>query len=93
MKRLLVILTVAMMLTGCFGGEKEKATSSTQENVTAEVQDKGTPDTDESISETKQDAEMEKNKAESKEESSAVLLENEGDIEIIVPDDQAFGGE
>ena len=39
MKRLMVIMIAAMLLTGCLGGNKEKDTSLAQENGSSVVQE------------------------------------------------------
>ncbi len=105
MKRLLVILAAAMLLTGCLGGDKDKDASlakgnesaAVQENENASVQENSSSDTKEQAAQPQQDTDKEKasveEKADNKTESTAIILENEGDIVITVPDDEEFGGE
>ena len=113
MKRLMVILIAAMLLTGCLGGNKEKDTSlaqengssvvqenessAVQENETSVVQKNDSSDTKKPTAQPQQDADKEKTSEEEKtgneKESTAIILENEGDIVITVPDDEEFGGE
>ena len=105
MKRLMVILIAAMLLTGCLGGNKEKDTSLAQENGSSvvqenestAVQENNSSDTKKPTAQPQQDTDKEKasveEKADNKTESTAIILENEGDIVITVPDDEEFGGE
>ena len=113
MKRLMVILIAAMLLTGCLGGNKEKDTSLAQENgssvvqenestavqdnETSTVQENKSSDSKKTTAQPQQDANKGKASAEEKtgneKESTAIVLENEGDIVITVPDDEEFGGE
>ena len=94
MKRLMVILIAAMLLTGCLGGNKEKDTSLAETSV---VQKNDSSDTKKPTAQPQQDADKEKTSEEEKtgneKESTAIILENEGDIVITVPDDEEFGGE
>ena len=113
MKRLLMILIAAMLLTGCFGDKKEKDTSlaqenessvvqenessAVQENGTSAVQKNNSSVTKAPTAQPQQDADKENTSVEektaNKPESAAIVLENEGDIVITVPDDEELGGE
>ena len=105
MKRLMVIIIAAMLLTGCLGGNKEKDTSLAQENgssvvqenESSAVQENDSSDTKKPTAQPQQDADKENTSVEEKtgneKESTAIVLENEGDIVITVPDDEEFGGE
>ena len=67
-----------------------------KENETSAVQENNSSDTKEPTAQP-QDADKEdttvEEKTGNKTESTAIVLENEGDIVITVPDDEEFGGE
>ena len=76
---------------------QENESSAVQENESSAVQKNNSSDTKEPTAQPQQDADKENTSVEEKtgneKESTAIVLVNEGDIVITVPDDEEFGGE
>ena len=81
MKRALIVLIVmALMLTGCFFKKKEETEPDASEILVPE-------ETKEMISEDVFSGD------EKESEDSVIILDSEGDVEIVIPDDQESAGE
>ncbi len=81
MKRILIVLIVmGLMLTGCFFKKKEETEPDASEILVPE--------------ETKGSASEEVFSEDEKEpEDAVIILDSEGDVEIVIPDDQESAGE
>ena len=86
MKKIFVLFAAALLLTGCSGGCADDAVHGQQASSVQEsaLQETGSDDTSGNENVTNNNV---------SEEQEAVILENEGDVEIIVPDGLESAGE
>jgi len=79
-KTLIVLIVMALMLTGCFFKKKDETGTGASEAVIPEG--------------TKETASEEVFSGDEKEpEDSVIILDSDGDVEIVIPDDQESAGE
>ena len=83
MKKMFVLFAAAFLLTGCSGGCSDEAANGPQ---TSAMQEAGS-------AQEETDGNGAVTEKEGSEEEEAVILENEGDIEIVVPDGLESAGE
>ena len=92
MKKLVLILTAALLMSICFTGCGKVSTGHGSDSQT-ESADQSGQDASDQNSDKQDSKETDEKKNKKTDSGKATILESEGDIEIIVPEGQESAGE